>query len=128
MITHVEKDQILSFICEHCSMSRISNIPNNLFPIKAPDDIIGILRQFAQKGLISNFNPGMDNAMHFLLNIDAKDYLLHGGFTAQEELIQKNFEKLLLEIESLKPTMPSKVETLTSIISGLSTALGLFIK
>lgn len=109
-------------------MSRPSKVPNNLFPIKDTDDIIGILRQFSQKGLISNFNPGNDKAMHFLLNIDAKDYLLHGGFTAQEELIQKNFEKLLLEIESLKPSMPDRVETITNIISVLSTAFSLFIK
>lgn len=109
-------------------MSRLSNIPNKFFPIKDTDTIVGVLRQFAQKGLISDFNPGNDNSMRFLLNIDAQDYLLHGGFTAQEELIQKNLEKLLLEIDSLKPSMPDRVETITGIISGLTTALGLFIK
>jgi hypothetical protein len=41
-------------------------------------------------------------------------------------LLTKNIEKLLVEIESLKPLLPEKVETINSIISGINTGLALF--
>ena len=57
----------------------------------------------------------------------AYDFYSHGGFTGQEELLAKNIQKLLLEIESLKPSMPDKVGTITSIAGNIATTLGLLL-
>lgn len=85
-----------------------------------------ILQQMDRMGLIK-LQPNSHGAM-LMLNADAFDFQRHGGFVAQEELLLNNLQKLLLEIESLKPSLSRKVETITSIASGIATALGLFIK
>ena len=54
--------------------------------------------------------------------------MLSGNRVKFEELLSKNIEKLLLEIESLKPSMPDRINTITTIAANISTALGLFIK
>jgi DNA-binding TFAR19-related protein (PDSD5 family) len=64
---------------------------------------------------------------YLAINVELHDYYLHGGFAAQEELLEKNIKKLLLEIEALKPSMPDKINLLTGIIANISTALGLFL-
>ncbi|HWS01417.1 MAG TPA: hypothetical protein VN249_12425 [Prolixibacteraceae bacterium] len=58
--------------------------------------------------------------------IPAHDLVSHGGFTAKEELLTKNIEKLLFEIEDLKPILPEKVESIHAIISGIKEGLALF--
>jgi hypothetical protein len=70
----------------------------------------------------------LGGTIHFRMLVPASDFFAHGGFTAQEELLKKNLERLILEIESLRPSMPAKAETLTSIISNIATALGLFVQ
>lgn len=127
MNTYTEKDLLLAFICENCGYSRLSEIPYGCFPIKEKERLFGILKLFERKGLISDCKDGR-SGISFLLRFEAADFLSHGGFQAQEELLQKNIERLLLEIESLKPAMPTKVETITNIASGIATALSLLIK
>lgn len=127
MNTYTEKDLLLAFICENCGYSRLSEIPYERFPIKDKEIVCGIFKLFVRKELISDCKCGR-SSITFLLRFEATDFLSHGGFQAQEELLQKNIERLLLEIESLKPAMPTKVETITNIASGIATALGLLIK
>jgi hypothetical protein len=78
-------------------------------------------------GLLKN-KPYFDDGVALDIKVNAHDFLSHGGFTAQEELLQKNIQKLLLELENLKPSMPEKVSTLTNIAANIATALGLFIQ
>ncbi|RHU30980.1 hypothetical protein DXD68_04085 [Parabacteroides sp. TM07-1AC] len=58
------------------------------------------------------------------------DFFNHGGFTAQEEFLRANLEKLNLELLKLsKDIEPSKLETIssiTAIASSVATTLGLF--
>lgn len=79
-------------------------------------------------------NLGFFNQMKMLggnirisMKVPAFDFYSHGGFVGQEELLKKNIEKLLLEIESLKPSMPDKISTITSIAGNIATALGLIL-
>ena len=64
------------------------------------------------------------------LNVEIYDFFNHGGFTAQEELLRANLEKLNLELLKLsKELEPSKLETIntiTSVVSNIAAALGLF--
>jgi hypothetical protein len=62
----------------------------------------------------------------FFSEVAAHDFFRHGGFVAQEELLKKNLKKLILEIESLKPTVPEKAATLSTIVSAVTSALALF--
>jgi len=63
-----------------------------------------------------------------VLNAEAHDLVRLGGFTAQDELLKKNIEKLLLELENLRHDFPEKAERIAAIIGGISSALALFIR
>ncbi len=53
--------------------------------------------------------------------------VLHGGFIAREELLKQSIEKLMLELEKLRPDSSDAVECISGIITNMGTALGLFI-
>ena len=50
----------------------------------------------------------------------AFDLFNRGGFTMKENILQKEIEKLLLEVERLKPSLGDKVERITTIISNIA--------
>jgi hypothetical protein len=89
----------------------------------SPDELRMVIRDFEARHLISTTRVKGDCVI-VTAEVNAHDFVRRGGFAVQEELLQKNIEKLLLEIESLKPSMPDRVEKITSIIGGISTALG----
>ena len=89
------------------------------------DTIRAILDYFNRLNLISATNYTIGGDVIISLNVEASDMALRGGFVAQEELIKKNFEKLLLELDSLKSKFPKNIETITSIIGNISNALQL---
>lgn len=59
------------------------------------------------------------------VHVEAHTFVSHGGFYGQEMVLKSNLEKLLLEIEALKPSVPDKVETFTTIAANIATILGL---
>lgn len=127
MITPELKDKILaSFIAvgPNCSL----DIHEEPVQFSTTSDIYSIiLDQMEKKGLIQAERM-LGGAVWVSLTADAYDFHSHGGFVGQEVLLQKNIEKLLLEIEDLKPSMPEKVEKLAAIAGGISAALALFIR
>ena len=73
-------------------MADIQNISNFTFDILNP-----ILTYFNRIGLIAELNSRRD-AIHLILQVEAHELYLRGGFTAQEELLETNIKKLLLEM------------------------------
>ena len=132
MITNIEKDQVLSFLCENCPISELQIIPyEDFIPKMNTNNIRGIMDYFKRKGLISDYAENRGTVQLCLL-VEANDYLVHGGFTSQEELLRKNIEKLTLELDTLKSNPCFKddikqISSITSIIANISTALGLFL-
>jgi hypothetical protein len=126
MITLILKDKVLNYLIQNGPEISLENEEyETLFEVDS-DYIDMILEQMNNLGLIKL--RGFIGGAFVFLTANAYDFQRRGGYTGQEELIENNLKKLLLEIESLKPSLPNKVETITSIISGLSAALGLFIK
>ena len=64
------------------------------------------------------------------MKAEISDFFNHGGFTAQEELLRANLEKLNLELlklsKDLEPSVLEKANTITAIAGSVATALGLF--
>ena len=130
MINTEIKDKVLKALCENCQPERMSKQLDKWLLAETGYDfetIDAVLKYFERKGLISDSNVRRV-AISLCVRIDAIDFFNHGGFFAQEELLEQNIKKLLLEIESLKPSMPNKVQTITSIASGIATALGFISK
>ena len=120
------KDKILNKI--------VSESPKMTFGFDSEDslEIFGfnqelvssVLDYFESIGLIDQ-DKFLGGSIVLEILIPAHDLVAHGGFTAKEELLTNNIEKLLVEIESLKPMLPEKVETMNSIISGITIGLAL---
>lgn len=127
MITPELKDKVLNILLESNSMTSTINIERLSREIECPYDVVeGILDYFERKGLVANKIGFINGDLHITLNVEASDMALRGGFVAQEELIKKNFEKLLLELDSLQSKFPEKIKTITTIATNILTALNMF--
>lgn len=84
-----------------------------------------VLDYFESVGLIDQ-DKFLDGEIMLEILIPAHDLVSHGGFTAKEELLTKNIELLLLEIENLKQILPERVEAINAINSGIKDGLALF--
>ena len=126
MITPELKDKVLNNLLGHNDVTYTFNIIQLANELNCSSDTIrAILDYFNRLNLISATNYTIGGDVIISLNVEASDMALRGGFVAQEELIKKNFEKLLLELDSLKSKFPKNIETITSIIGNISNALQL---
>ena len=126
MITPELKDKVLNNLLSHNDVTYTFNIIQLANELNCSSDTIrAILDYFNRLNLISATNYTIGGDVIISLNVEASDMALRGGFVAQEELIKKNFEKLLLELDSLKSKFPKNIETITSIIGNISNALQL---
>lgn len=94
------------------------------------DTAIMILRHFQDLGLIKAtffMNP---SGARITVDVKAHDMWTHGGFTAQEEILKANIEKLDLQLQYLtKQLGPDYLDTaskISSIGSAIMSALPLF--
>lgn len=127
MISYKTKDKILNKL--------VNESPEMTFGFDSEDakkifgcnmETVGsVLDYFESIGLIDQ-DKFLDGGIMIETLIPAHDLVAHGGFTAREELLTHNIENLLLEIESLKPILPEKVESITTIISGITAGLAAF--
>jgi hypothetical protein len=89
-------------------------------------ELVGsVLDYFEDIGLVDQ-DKFLDGEIMLEILIPAHDLVTRGGFTAKEDLLTKNIEKLLVEIESLKPLIPEKIETISTLASEIKAGLSLF--
>jgi hypothetical protein len=127
IVTPVLKDNVLNCLCESLSFEQFSQLDIEALLQETQTDfetLQAILNQFQRLGFISDLNMRY-SALSFCLHLEASDFKNRGGFYAQEEVLKLNLEKLLLEIENLKPNFPDKLENFTSIASNIVSCLGL---
>jgi hypothetical protein len=134
LITPYLKDRLLTYLLNNCVPEQLISVkPNAILNELAMtfDTFNAIMVQFQRIGFVEELNLRRV-AIQFILSVEAHDFAIRGGFVAQEELIEKNLNKLLLEIENLKKDLgPQKLETLNKlagIASGIIAGIGLFRK
>lgn len=134
IITPKIKDDILNCLCNELPPERMVSLDAKIFCSTTGLDlqtISAVLTYFQRLGFIAELN-NRGTAIFLIVNVEATDYLIRGGFTAQEELIESNINKLLLEIENLKKQLaPNQLETinkLSAIGSALLSGISLFKK
>jgi hypothetical protein len=84
-----------------------------------------VLDYFESIGLIDQ-DKFLDGGIMIETLMPAHDLVSHGGFTAREELLTNNINRLLVELESLKHILPEKIETITAITEGITVGLASF--
>lgn len=84
-----------------------------------------ILLYFQRIGIVKRVNYQHHSEL-FIIEIltEAFDLFNRGGFTMQENMLQKEVEKLLLEIERLKPTLGDKIEQVSTIANNIAGIAG----
>lgn len=95
------------------------------------DSFNAIMCQFKRFGFIDDLNLTR-NHLYFILLVDAIDYKNRGGFTFQEEVLETNINKLLLEIKVIEKQLePKHLETankISTIASAIFGGISLFKK
>ncbi|NUY79660.1 hypothetical protein HUK80_02035 [Flavobacterium sp. MAH-1] len=134
MITPQLKDRVLKCLCENIQPESHVQIDVDVFLKTAEiefDNLNSILRYFDRIGFIEELNCRRD-ALWLVLRVEAIDFFRRGGFYGQEELLENNLQKLLLEIDHLNKQLgPNNLETLNklaSISSAVISGIGLFNK
>ena len=127
MISYKTKDKILNKL--------VNESPEMTFGFDSEDakkifgsnmeTVCSVLDYFESIGLIDQ-DKFLDGGIMIETLIPAHDLVSHGGFTAKEELLTNNIEKLLVEIASIKQLMPEKVETITEISAHIAAGLAAF--
>jgi hypothetical protein len=92
------------------------------------NELQAILMQFQRLGFVSDVNMRhLSPQILIVVYLEALEFHQKGGFQMQDEILRLNLEKLKLEVEQLSKDYPEKALTFSSILSNISTVLGLFI-
>ena len=128
MITREEKDAVLRVLCENgLNTEEYLRLNRPLFVSATGLDeqtVLSVLRHFQDMGLVSKLNYRFGADSFFLIvHTKASDLFRRGGFAMKEYLLEQEVEKLLLEIERLKPALGDKIERITTIAANIATLL-----
>ncbi|MCB6971852.1 MULTISPECIES: hypothetical protein [Butyricimonas] len=130
LITPVMKDELLSLLVANCELNTYlsSNHPKPLLDIAGSrNNLQAIFNQFCRLGLLSK-GVVSSNSISVVVNVEAHDFLSRGGFTAQEEILKANINKLGLELESLskelEPKFAEKASTIMTIANNILSVVG----
>jgi hypothetical protein len=127
-ITYIEKDKVLRCLCtdelmpeNHYSINQEAFLKETGLDTEVVDSI---LTYFSRIGLVSEVNYRYHASEFYLIvHTEAFDLYNHGGFAVQEELLIKNIEKLMLEVEKLQSQFPEKV----AVFANLATIAGIIL-
>ncbi len=127
LVTPELKDKILKEFIDAGGVNLQLNIHETAKEYEIDYEVLEIiLDDFENSGFFEQMKM-LGGNIRISMKVPAFDFYSRGGFVGLEELLKKNIEKLLLEIESLKPSMPDKISTITSIAGNIATALGLML-
>lgn len=121
-ITPVNKDILLKILCENFEPETLY-IPRKkvIADETGINDIVAInamLQQFVRMGLLEKAVEN-NQTFNIIIRAEAIDFFNRGGFAMQEELLVRNIEKLLNEIENLKPNTLEETNYITSIATAI---------
>jgi hypothetical protein len=125
MITPEDKDALLRYLCEKNrpeKVYRLSLIEMRQATSLPVDTIEALLSYFNRIKLIQHVagsSSSVKPTADILVTIEALDIIRRGGFTFQEQILQKEIENLSLEVERLRPSLGDKIEQISTIAANL---------
>ena len=124
-ITYKDKDRVLSYlinledICpEECYQIDFLQMQREL--ACTPRFINAVLEGFRARGFIYDLNLRLPGRSFFLvITQDAFDFFNRGGFASEEDLFQKEKEKLTQDVQPPKTDIIDKIDKVTSILDNV---------
>lgn len=124
-ITYKDKDRVLSYlinledICpEECYQIDFLRMQREL--ACTPRFINAVLEGFRARGFIYDLNLRLPGRSFFLvITQDAFDFFNRGGFASEEDLFQKEKEKLTQDVQPPKTDIIDKIDKVTSILDNV---------
>ena len=124
-ITYKDKDRVLSYlinledICpEVCYQVDFLRMQREL--ACTPHFINAVLEGFRARGFIYDLNLRLPGRSFFLvITQDAFDFFNRGGFASEEDLFQKEKEKLTQDVQPPKTDIIDKIDKVTSILDNV---------
>ena len=83
-----------------------------------------IIDQFQNHNLMT-LQKMLGGRVDAYLTADAFDLVRLGGYTAREDILKLNIQKLQLEIDSLQESFPEKAETISTILGNIASVVPL---
>lgn len=129
LITPKIKDDVLQFLIKSEEMPVEIDYEKLAQELTISSDMLGlIIEQFADMNLIKTTDYIGGSLVWITAN--AHDFISHGGFMAQEEILKSNIEKLGLEIDllakELEPKHLDRLEKISSLGANIVSVLKLF--
>ncbi|TWI80558.1 hypothetical protein IQ13_3236 [Lacibacter cauensis] len=129
VLTPALKDKLLEYIVKNAELEKHVFGHREQF-VKETELSISLLQaalyQFERLGLLKDVGIG-SLSVEFTATAELHDFYLRGGFTVKEEILEKNIEKLMFEIDHLKKSLtPDQLDTanrLSSIAQGIGAAV-----
>lgn len=130
LITPRLKDELLTELLSTGYMQvQISSCEEAQNFNSSPDVICAICDQFEEMGFIEQ-TKCMGSLIICKINVSAHDFIRHGGFQAQEEILMANLQKLSRELDllskQLSPNLAEKASMLSNIAGNILAAISLF--
>lgn len=130
LITPQLKDELLSDLLSANSMQvQVSAYEWAKELNVSPDIICPVFDQFEELGFI-NQTKCIGSLLVCQIKAKAHDFMRHGGFQAQEEILIANLQKLSSELDllakQLSPNLAEKASMLSSIAGNILSAITLF--
>lgn len=129
LITPQIKDDVLRYLVSSYDLPIDINYDELAQELSVSSDMLGlIIEQFANMNLIKT--QEYIGGCLVWITVDAHDFIRHGGFVAQEEILKSNIEKLGLELDllakELEPKHLDRLEKISSLAANIVGVLKLF--
>ncbi len=130
MITPNDKDRVLKWLCDNTEPEFSKNLPTRklLNDVELSfNEVYAILNAFVRNDFIdSNSLRRNTPTFNIILRLNAFEFYQRGGFTLVEQQFMQNLQKLELELQELQSDFPEKTQTITSIISAITSVISLW--
>ncbi|MDN0023366.1 hypothetical protein QVN81_10080 [Prevotella lascolaii] len=129
LITPPIKDNVLRYLMNSDELPIDINYDELAQELSISPDMLGlIIEQFADMNLIKVTEYIGGSLVYITAN--AHDFICHGGFVVQEEILKSNIEKLGLELDllarELEPKHLDRLEKISSLATNIVGVLKLF--
>jgi len=129
-ISYIQKDALLKYLTQNCQPESFQQFlitditkATNL----SVQDIGVLLSYFQRNKLIGEYSLRVSSpVLHIVVFLDAFEFFHRGGYTLFEQILLQETQKLMLEIENLKPSIGARLEKVTAIANNIIACIATF--